>query len=233
MRKALIVWGGWDGHEPEQCSNLMESLLRQKDFEVVISDTLDAYLDKELMASLHLIVPIWTMGEITNEQEQGLLSTIRSGCGLAGWHGGMCDAFRNSVEYQFMTGGQWVIHPGGIINYRINITNHDHPITNGLSDFDMVSEQYYLHVDPSNDILATTTFSGEHQGILWIKDVVMPQIWTRMYGHGRIFYSGFGHVLKDFDVPEVRTIIERGMLWAARKQDEVLRNWGHKLHTLD
>lgn len=218
-RSALMVWGGWDGHEPKQCVELFAPWLREQGFDVTVSDTLDAYLDEKLMKSLSLIVPVWTSGEIKPEQERALLASVRSGgVGLAGWHGGMCDSFRNNTEYQFMTGGQWVAHPGGLIDYEVNIVNHDDPITRGLHDFRMHSEQYYMHVDPSNEVLATTTFSGAHEGADWIKGVVMPVVWKRPYGKGRVFFSSLGHVAKDFDVPEARTLVQRGMLWAAKKE---------------
>ena len=216
MKKALMVWGGWEGHEPKQCVEVFAPILEEHGFEVEISDTMDSYLDAEKMQALNLIVPMWTMGTITNEQEAGLLKAVRSGVGLAGWHGGMCDSFRNNTSYQFMTGGQWVAHPGNIIDYTVNIIDGEHEITRGLSDFSMRSEQYYLHTDPANNVLATTTFSGEHENMPWIKGVVMPVVWTKMWGEGRVFYSSLGHVAADFDGPEVREIQTRGMLWAAR-----------------
>ena len=214
MRKALMVWGGWDGHEPKQCVDIFAPFLARNGFDVRISDTLDVYLESDYLRSLSLIVPVWTMGTITREQEQGLLSAVESGVGLAGWHGGMGDSFRNNCDYQFMVGGQWVVHPGGVIDYRVNIINHTDAITKGLGDFDMHSEQYYMHVDPSNEVLATTTFRGDH--CPWIDGVVMPVVWKRPYGKARVFYSSLGHVAADFTVPEARTIVERGMLWAAR-----------------
>lgn len=214
MSKALIVWGGWEGHEPKQCVDIFVPILESEGFEVTVSDSLDSYLDADKMAQLSLVVPVWTMGTITNEQENGLLEAIQSGVGVAGWHGCMGDSFRNNVNYQFMVGGQWVAHPGDIIDYTVNITNHDDPITAGLNDFDMHSEQYYMHVDPSNEVLATTTFSGEHAS--WIDGAVIPVVWKRMWGNGRVFYSSLGHVASDFDVPEAREIQRRGMLWAAR-----------------
>ncbi len=213
-KKALMVWGGWDGHEPQQCVDIFAPFLRENGYEVEIYDTLDVYLDTKKMLALDLVVPVWTMGTITPEQEKGLLSTIESGVGIAGWHGGMGDSFRNNVDYQFMVGGQWVAHPGGVIDYEVNITNHTDPITAGLSDFAMNSEQYYMHVDPSNEVLATTTFHGEY--CAWIDGVVIPVIWKRMWGAGRVFYTSLGHVAKDFDVPEARTIVQRGMLWASK-----------------
>jgi type 1 glutamine amidotransferase len=212
-KKALMVWGGWEGHEPKTCVEIFAPLLAAAGMAVEISDTLDVYLDEDKMQSLDLIVPIFTMSTITKEQEKGLLTAIKNGVNVGGWHGGTADAFRNNVEYQFMVGGQWVAHPGNIIDYRVNVTNHEDPITQGISDFDMHSEQYYMHVDPSNEVLATTTFSGEHA--FWVEGTVMPVVWKRMYGNGRVFYSSLGHVAADFNVPEAKEIQRRGLLWAA------------------
>ena len=216
MKSALMVWGGWDGHEPKQCVERFAPWLESKGFAVTVSDTLDAYLDADRMRRYAVIVPLWTMGTITNEQSQGLRDAIASGVGLAGWHGGMCDAFRNDTAYQFMTGGQWVHHPGGIVNYTVNIGRTKDPITRGLKDFRMKSEQYYMHTDPGNEVLATTTFSGRHEGFTWIKGTVMPVVWKRRWFKGRVFYSALGHVAADFDVPAAMEIQKRGILWAAR-----------------
>jgi type 1 glutamine amidotransferase len=212
--KALVVWGGWEGHEPRQCVDVFEPWLREQGFEVAVADALDAYRDQPLMSSLDLIVPVWTMGTLAPEQEKGLLAAVSAGVGIAGWHGGMGDSFRLSTEYQYMVGGQWVAHPGGIMPYRVTITNHADPITRGIEDFDITSEQYYLHVDPSNEVLATTRFGGAPHD--WIDGTVMPVAWKRRYGRGRVFYSSVGHVAKDFDVPEALTLVQRGMLWAAK-----------------
>jgi hypothetical protein len=213
-KQALVVWGGWDGHTPRQSAELFASILQNEGYQVEVSDTLDAYLDAEKLKALDLIVPVWTMGTITREQEKSLLEAVASGVGLAGWHGSMCDSFRNNTEYQWMTGGQWVAHPGGVIDYEVNITRHDDPIVAGLKDFKLHSEQYYMHVDPANEVLATTTFSG--QFAYWIEGVVMPVVWKRRYGQARVFYASFGHVVGDFDTPEAREIIRRGMLWASK-----------------
>jgi len=213
-KRALVTWGGWLGHEPEQCAALFAPWLREQGYDVTVSTTLDTYLDTAFMGALDLIVPIWTMSAITKEQLAGLLGAVRTGVGIAGWHGGMGDSFRDAVDYQFMVGGQWVAHPGNIIDYRVQITNHADPITRGLPDFAMHSEQYYLHVDPANEVLATTTFTGAHAP--WIDGVVMPVVWKRQYGTGRVFYSSLGHVRRDFDVPEVLALTQRGMLWASK-----------------
>ncbi len=215
MKRSLMVWGGWEGHEPRQCVDIFAPLMQAAGFEVDISDSLDVYLDAERMRSYAVITQVYTMSTITREQEQGLLDAIEGGVGFAGWHGGMADAFRNNTNYQFMVGGQWVAHPGNIIDYTVNITDHEDPITAGLNDFAMHSEQYFMHIDPSNEVLATTTFGGQY--CAWIDGVVMPVVWKRRWGAGRIFYASVGHVAADFDVPEAKEIVRRGMLWAARE----------------
>ena len=213
MREALIVWGGWSGHEPEQCASIIAQMLEGDGFKVYVENSTEAFADPAI-ANMSLVVPIYTMSKIEKEELTNLTAAVRGGVGLAGYHGGMCDAFRESVEYQFMCGGQWVAHPGNIIDYWVNITRPDDPVMENISDFDYRSEQYYMHVDPSNEVLATTTFSGEHAP--WIEGVVMPVVWKRRHGQGRVFYSSLGHVASEFEVPEMRTILRRGMLWAAR-----------------
>jgi type 1 glutamine amidotransferase len=214
MPEALIVWGGWSGHEPEQCAKIVGDMLEGDGFKVYVETTTAAFADPSI-SELSLIVPIITMSKIEKKEVQNLTKAVAGGVGLAGFHGGMCDAFRESVEYQFMCGGQWVAHPGNVIDYRVDIVKPEDPICRGIRSFPYRSEQYYMHVDPSNEVLATTTFSGEH--LPWIEGVVMPVAWKRQYGSGRVFYSSLGHVAQEFDVPEMRTIFHRGMLWAARQ----------------
>jgi len=213
-KKAVIVWGGWEGHEPRQCVDIFAPILTGEGYEVTVSDDLDTYRDQDLMLAQDLIVPTWTMGAIAGDQEKGLLDAIAAGVGGAGWHGCMGDSFRNNTNYQFMVGGQWVAHPDNIIDYTVNIIAED-PIVAGLDDFAMHSEQYYMHTDPGNEVLATTTFEGR-ESAPWINGTVMPVVWKRQWGEGRVFYSSLGHVAKDFDVPEAREIQRRGMLWASR-----------------
>ena len=213
-KKAVIVWGGWEGHEPRQCVDIFAPILTGERYEVTVSDDLDTYKDQDLMLAQDLIVPTWTMGAIAGDQEKGLLDAIAAGVGVAGWHGCMGDSFRNNTNYQFMVGGQWVAHPDNIIDYTVNIIADD-PIVAGLDDFAMHSEQYYMHTDPGNEVLATTTFEGR-ESAPWINGTVMPVVWKRQWGEGRVFYSSLGHVAKDFDVPEAREIQRRGMLWASR-----------------
>ena len=226
MKKAIMVWGGWDGHQPRQCVDIFAPFLKEKGYEVEIHDNLEIYTDQAKMNAADLLVQVYTMSTITDQQEAGLLRAVYNGLGMAGWHGGMADSFRNNVQYQFMVGGQWVAHPGGVIDYEVNLKNISDPITAGLKDFKIHSEQYYMHVDPSNEVLATSRFkAGKHAATTTaiegdefpqIEGCVMPVVWKRKYGKGRIFYSSFGHVAKDFDVPEAREIVKRGMLWASR-----------------
>lgn len=213
MKEALIVWGGWEGHTPEQGANIVAAMLRENKFEVYLENTTGAFADPGLK-KLDLIVPIYTMSTIEPEEVKNLCEAVESGVGLGGYHGGMCDAFRNTVEYQFMTSGQWVAHPGDIIDYTVTVTRPDDPVMAGIGDFPYRSEQYFMHVDPSNEVLATTRFSGEHCS--WIEGVEIPVVWKRRHGKGRVFYSALGHVADEFKVPQMAEILKRGLLWAAR-----------------
>lgn len=216
-RKALIVWGGWNGHEPDKVAKVFERVLKEEGFEVEVADTLDAFADEAKLMGLSLIVPAWTMGEITKEQVDPVLNAVKSGVGIAGCHGGMCDAFRTHTEWQFMTGGQWVAHPGNDgTKYRVTISGVKHAITEGIGDFEVCSEQYYMHVDPAVRVLATTRFpvaDGPHVGN---GAVEMPVVWTKVYGLGRVFYSSLGHHADVMESEPCLTIQRRGFLWAAK-----------------
>jgi uncharacterized protein len=213
-RQALIVWGGWNGHTPKECADEVAGMLRGDGFEVFIEDTTEAFADPALK-DMHLIVPIYTMSTMEKEEVTNLTAAVESGVGLAGFHGGMCDAFRNEVAYQFMTGGQWVAHPGNIIDYRVRVTRPDDPVMQGIADFAYRSEQYYMHVDPNNEVLAETTFTGDHAP--WIAGHTMPVVWKRKHGAGRVFYSSLGHRVEEFENRSMKTILHRGLLWAARE----------------
>ena len=213
MREALIVWGGWSGHEPEIGAGIVRGMLEEEGFKVYVENTTEAFADPSIR-DMSLIVPIYTMSKIEKEELANLTAAVAGGVGLGGYHGGMCDAFRDAVDYQFMCGGQWVAHPGNVIDYRVEIKDRDDPVTAGLDDFDYHSEQYFMHTAPNIKVLATSTFSGAHAP--WIEGVVMPVVWKARYGRGRVFYSSLGHVAAEFAVPQMRAILERGLLWAAR-----------------
>jgi type 1 glutamine amidotransferase len=214
MRTALIVYGGWEGHEPAECAAIYRRWLHEDGFTVRMETETKAFADPSIH-DLSLIVPIFTMSKIEKDEAENLTRAVQNGVGIAGHHGGMGDAFRDNVDYQFMVGGQWVAHPGNIIDYTVDVTKPDDPIMQGIKSFPYHSEQYYMHVDPSNEVLATTTFSGEYAP--WIKGVVMPVVWKRHHGQGRVFYSALGHQAKEFEVSEMATILRRGINWAARE----------------
>jgi uncharacterized protein len=215
-QRALIVWGGWEGHEPEQVAAVFAGALRRHDFDVDVSDTLDVFLDREQLARLDLIVPVWSIGTIGDEQLAALLAAVEGGVGLGGCHGGMCDSFRERAEYQFMTGGQWVAHPGDEdVEYAMRVVDRDHFITRGVDDFIVRSEQYYMHVDPANRVLAVTGFPVAEGPHVANGAVDMPVVWTRMHGSGRVFYCSLGHRASLVEMQPTLELCTRGLLWAA------------------
>lgn len=217
-KSALIVWGGWDGHQPKEVAEIFRRVLTEDGFTVRVSDSLDALADAEALKTIDLVVPVWTMGKITNEQINPLLkAVIEGGTGVAGCHGGMGDAFRENCEWQMMTGGQFVGHPGNDgTTYYVRPITGSHPIVEGISEFSVSSEQYYMHVDPSNRVLATTEFpvaAGPHSPNGRFD---MPVVWTRYHGKGKIFYNSLGHSAAIVASEPCLTLMRRGFLWATR-----------------
>ena len=215
-KQALIVWGGWDGHQPKEVAGIFKDVLEQEGFDVELSDKLDVFADGEKLKELDLIVPVWTMGQIDAASVKNVSTAVQSGVGLAGCHGGMCDAFRMNTDWQFMTGGQWVAHPGNDgLEYMVNIVSNTSPLVAGIGDFVVKSEQYYLHVDPAVEVLATTRFPiapGPHS---LNKPVDMPVVWTKRWGVGRVYYNSLGHQANIVDMPQTKELMRRGFLWCA------------------
>lgn len=219
--RALVVRGGWEGHQPVETSDLVAAEIEARGFAVHVVDTLACYGDRQAMAQVDLVVQAWTMGEIGRDELTGLLSAVRSGTGICGWHGGLADAFRSEPDYQFMVGGQWVAHPDDKVEFSVRFVaeRRDDPIVAGLADFSIVSEQYYCHVDPSNEVLATTVFPAASEAP-WVEGTTMPLVWKRRYGEGRVFYCALGHDRDDFAVPEVLELVVRGASWASRRASD-------------
>jgi uncharacterized protein len=218
MPTALVVRGGWEGHSPVETTDSFVPFLKESGHEVVLSDTLDSYLDTELMSRVDLVVQCWTMGTITADQLAGLRSAVENGAGLGGWHGGIVDAFRSTSDYLQMTGGQFACHPRNFVDHTVEVVPEkaDHPIVAGIpSTLRLHTEQYWMLTDPMNDVLVTTT-TDARPGDPWSEPVTSPAVWTRNWGAGRIFVCTVGHQPSDLDVPEIRTIVERGLLWASR-----------------
>ncbi|GAA3208862.1 ThuA domain-containing protein [Dactylosporangium siamense] len=205
MSTAIVVRGGWEGHRPVEATDRYVTQLRDRGVEVVTSESLDVYLDADLLDRADLIVQCWTMGTITPEQLAGLTAAVRAGTGFAGWHGGIIDAFRASADYQFMTGGQFVHHPADFLTYEVRPVS-DHPVVKGIGPFIVHTEQYRVHVDPSIEVHAVTDVDG----------VTMPVVWTTRWGAGRVFVTTVGHRLEDLEVAEHHEIIMRGLAWATR-----------------
>ena len=228
-KNALIVRGGWDGHQPVEATELFIPYLRDNGFEVRVEENTAVYADAESMAGVDLIVQCNTMTTIEPEEFAGLRTAVENGTGLAGWHGGIADSYRNNSDYLHLIGGQFACHPGkhadestgeqsdNYVPYTVtmNAAAANHPITAGIGDFELVTEQYWVLTDDYIDVLATTT-QKVREWDPWNREVTSPAIWTRQWGKGRIFVSTPGHRVEILEDPNVKTIIERGMLWASR-----------------
>lgn len=228
-RQALVVRGGWEGHTPVQATDLFIPYLEEQGFSVRVESSPEVYADADAMAATDVIVQCVTMSTIERDQLEGLRTAVANGTGMAGWHGGIADSFRNSSDYLHLVGGQFACHPGkpedervgdgsdNFVPYRVefNEAAASHPITEGLEDFDVVTEQYWVLADDYIDVLATTTQKVLPYGT-WNRPVVSPAVWTRQWGKGRIAIITPGHSIDVLEHPTVSTLVKRSMLWAAR-----------------
>jgi type 1 glutamine amidotransferase len=222
----LVVRGGWAGHAPVACTDSFLPFLRKHEFEVEIAEDLAVYEDAARMAATDLVVQCWSIGQLSDDQARGLAAAVRAGTGLAGWHGGIVAAF-HSLPYLLLTGGRFVYHPPGFVAHELTVVSgqEQHPIMVGISRIPLDTEKYWVLTDPLCDVLATVTFPPDQPGDAqdggeitpWRREVTVPAVWTRQWGSGRVFVSTVGHRLADLDVPEIRVITERGLLWAARR----------------
>ena len=220
-RRALVVRGGWEGHSPVEATERFIPFLQAQGFEVDVHDGPHAYDDADALAATDLVLQCFTQGEATDQQVTHLADAVRAGTGLAGWHGGIVDSFRGSPDYLHLTGGQWAAHPGGFVDYDVEVVadRADHEIVAGLGRWHHHTEQYWCLTDGLNDVLATSCFAATPD-TPWRQDLVVPAVWTRQWGTGRVFVSTIGHKLEDLDAPEVRLLTERGLLWAARRTQD-------------
>jgi uncharacterized protein len=230
-RRALVVRGGWFGHQPVEATDLFVPHLQANGFQVDLHDSPAPYADTGYMAGVDLVVQCMTMSTIERDELAGLRAAVAAGTGMAGWHGGIADSYRNSSDYLQLIGAQFGCHPGkhpdertgeqsdNYVPYRVNLLPDaaDHPITQGLTDFDLVTEQYWVLADSYLDVLATTT-QAVRPWDEWHRPVTSPAIWTRQWGRGRIFVCTPGHRVEVLQDPNVRTIVDRGLLWAARER---------------
>jgi type 1 glutamine amidotransferase len=228
-RNALIVRGGWEGHAPVEATELFVPFLRGNGYAVRIEESTEVYADAAALAATDLIVQCVTMSQIEQPELDGLRGAVTAGTGLVGWHGGIADSFRSSSDYLQLIGGQFATHPskepgqcgGGqednYLTHTVEMTDlgREHPITKGIDDFELLTEQYWVLHDDLIDVLATTTHPTRtwHP---WHRPITSPAVWTRDWGKGRIVVATPGHSVDILQHESVRTVIERGMLWATR-----------------
>ena len=221
-KNVLIVYGGYPPHQPKKFAKKIEKWLLENNAKVTLSESTEVYANNKIMDKTDLIVQSVTMLDIKKNEVKGLVNAIFKGTGLAGFHGGLGDSFRKSTEYQYVVGGQFVAHPGGQVLYDVNIIDKKDYITKNINDFSLKTEQYYMHVDPNNKVLATTKFSGNNN--YWIENAIIPVIWKKHYGKGRVFYCSLGHSMDIFDIIEVKKILKRGLFWASESKSTPKEN---------
>lgn len=217
-RRALVVRGGWQGHDPAGCTEVFTPRLERAGFEVTVAEDLAVYDDAGLLAATDLVVHSWSGGELTAAQEANLVAAVEAGTGFAGWHGGVIGTNVANARYLRMVGGRFLWHPDGFQEFTVRIAampDRDGEITEGITDYDVVTEHYWVLTDALNTVLATSVLAPGSAGP-WDVPVEFPVVWTRLWGAGRVFVCTLGHRVADLQVPQTATIVGRGLAWAAR-----------------
>jgi type 1 glutamine amidotransferase len=214
--QALIISGGWEGHDPAGIAQAFAEIIDQHGLAVQIAHDLAVLDDPQFLTDMRVMVPVWTGGELSKTRAENISAAVAAGTAMAGCHGGMCSAFHGCKKWSFITGGVFIEHPGDILDYRVTVRDREHPIMRGISDFAITTEQYYMHIDPAVHVLATTRFpspggAGPHESN---GPVDMPVVWTKYWGRGRIFYTSIGHDLQVLMADPHGTILRRGIAWA-------------------
>jgi len=213
-QKALIFHGGWPGHSPELVANRFKDSLQSHGYAVELREGVEFLDDDAAVREFDLLIPCITMAELSPEREATLSQVIQEGVGIAGAHGAG-DAFRGALTYAQIMGGQFVSHPY-VGEYTVRVTKPESPLVGDMPEtFAYDSEQYYLHVDPGNEVLLATDYDFDG------KTINMPVAWNKHWGQGSVFYCALGHNPDEYDVhPYVWDFIVKGALWAARKPKE-------------
>lgn len=207
--KILFLQGGWEGHKPEQIIHKFNAALLEQGCQTETITSLERLADMDWLKTFDVISPCWTMGSLSPEESAGLRGAVHHGVGLGGVHGGMGDAFRGNLDYEWMVGGHFVGHPH-VGDYNIHVAEPAHGIMQGLpTEFSYHSEQYYMLMDPGVRVLAKADYTFEGH------TCVMPVVWTKHWGKGRVFYSALGHDPAEFNrYPTIFQMSLNGILWA-------------------
>ena len=219
MKRALYLYGGFPGHLPYDVAKWARGLMAELEYEV--EETQDPHRFEDDLTGYDLIVLGWTQAQTTEDlsdrAEARLMEAARAGTGFVGWHGATA-AFRSSLPYNWILGASFIEHPGGEavrVPYEVKIVDRDHPVSRGVEDYQVRSEQYFMQVDPSVHVLATTTFDGEPD-VPWLAGVEMPVAYVKQFGDGRVFYTPPATSSTRWNAPRSPPWCASGMEWAAR-----------------
>ena len=130
-KRAVVVRGGWAGHQPVEATELFLPFLRANGYDVRVEDSPAIYADAAAMAATDLIVQCVTMSTIEREQVAGLRAAVEAGTGFTGWHGGIADSYRDSSDYLQLVGGQFATHPSKHPDERVGRSGRQLPRLHG------------------------------------------------------------------------------------------------------
>lgn len=148
-----------------------------------------------------LYVDCWNK-KLELKEISGLLCFVASGGGLLVIHNGI--SYQSNIEFSQLVGAKFIGHPPyHKLFYKVSET--EHPILEGVHDFEMDEEMYNFELDNfcDKEILLTAS-----DGISY-----SPAAWVKRFGNGRVVYLAPGHDINSFKNDSFRSLIRNSALW--------------------
>ena len=211
VAKVLLLTGE-NNHDWKATTPVLREELENAGVKVVVTEE-PATLETDAMAGYDAIVLNYNRRERwAKRTEEALIRLVHDqGKGLVVVHASD-NAFPGWLEFEEMVGLAWREGAGHdhYGPFTVHIVDKEHPVTNGLQDFETTDELYRDLTKFSDFHVLATAHSKD-------KDRDYPILLVKRYGKGRVFHTVLGHDTKAMRVPGFEATFVRGTLWAARK----------------
>jgi type 1 glutamine amidotransferase len=179
----------------------------------------DAGLLKPGLEDKYDVIVMYDMvAGISPEQQQAFVSLLEKGIGVVSLHHNL-GAHRDWDEFRKIIGGKFILAACTIEgrqyqktpwshdeHLRVTVCDQNHPITAGITDFEIHDETYgTYYTAPDLQVLLKTDHPENNPEIAW----------TKRYGNSRVFYLMLGHDAHAYGNPNFAKLVHQGIRWAA------------------
>lgn len=222
----ILILSGRNNHEWPQTTPFLQKMFSQTGFfntEITNQPDTLKFADFEKFDVVLSNWNSWPENDLRwpAETEKALLDFIKNGGGFVTFHSST-SAFYKWPEFQEISTGAWIIdttNHGKPSDTRVEINNNEHPVTQGMKEFEIFDE-LWINASKNNkfEVLGTAT----NKELIKNRMTKQPAIMVAEYGEGRIFHTILGHDIKSMESKGFQSLMLRGTEWAAT--GKVLRN---------